>query len=259
MKHMMIGGRSSRRDETALTAASYWSVLTRRCRSIPLKCNTITQLHHKLCPQGLFRSSIIISKNRYWPECACTFMPSTVWGRMEHARTVGCWGKHLPPILSKARSYTSGVDIQQKIRPNFNFGISFSTIIKRWDYSTISAVVRDLRHYVLGRAMLLLLRLYVAHSPVSRSLHIFLRFTLASLRLMLFSAEWTSVCELCLAAGRLAEHCRASDAKNDGLGVREYRGYLVATWTLHVHEKGIWRLYQTLEFATAPLLQRAGI
>ena len=53
----------------------------------------------------------------------------------------------------------------------------------------------------------------------------------------LLSSEGAALCESCLAARRLAQYCRAAGANDNGLGVLEDVGDLVATGALDVHEE----------------------
>ena len=61
-------------------------------------------------------------------------------------------------------------------------------------------------------------------------------------------------CEPGLSSGRLAEYCRASDAKDNGLGVAEDSGDLVATGALDIHKERVRVLHQPLQLALTLLL-----
>jgi len=64
--------------------------------------------------------------------------------------------------------------------------------------------------------------------------------------LVLLSPEWTTFSESSLSSCRLAQHGRASNTQHNSLSMTEHGRYLVATWTLNVHEVWIWALNEAL-------------
>ena len=56
------------------------------------------------------------------------------------------------------------------------------------------------------------------------------------------------------ATGRLTQHGGASDAEDDGLGVREHRRDLVAAGALDIHEVGVGVLDEALQLVLSLLL-----
>jgi hypothetical protein len=73
---------------------------------------------------------------------------------------------------------------------------------------------------------------------------------------VLLLAEGAAFDESRLAAGGLAQHCVASDAHHDRLGMTEDGGDLIAAGAFHVHEVGVGLLHETLQLVTAAFLFR---
>lgn len=62
-----------------------------------------------------------------------------------------------------------------------------------------------------------------------------------------------------LATSGLAEDLSARAAKDDSLGMREYRGDGKAAGALDIHEERVGVLYETLELVAAVLLLSRGV
>lgn len=77
--------------------------------------------------------------------------------------------------------------------------------------------------------------------------------------LVLLPSERAAFSEASLASGRLAKHGRAAGAQHDGLRMREHGRDPVAAGTLDVHEERVGRLNESLQLASALLLNRTRV